>query len=304
MTMRLRSPAKINLGLEILGKRPDGYHEVRTILQAVSLFDELVATPANRQSLAINDPRLDHSENLAARAAQLWTDEIDPAHRSLALTLTKRIPAAAGLGGASSNAASVLRIANALYGLAPDQALLHGVAARLGSDVPFFLDGPAAVASGRGEALRPIPPLTDSWLVLVTPDLAIPKKTLTMYRSLTPDDFTMGDVVAEAAARLEQGMPLEADHLVNAFERPLLRRHPELELLPRNMRSYGANRVGLSGAGPTWYAITNGEPEAVALANELRMQLPSARVSVARPLDQRPEAIPIDHRNATALPDV
>jgi len=304
VTIRLRSPAKINLGLEILGKRQDGFHEIRTILQAISLFDELEAAPSDRQRLAINEPRLDHSENLAARAAQLWTDEIDPEHRALALTLTKRIPAAAGLGGASSNAASVLLIADALFSVEPDPALLHGVAARLGSDVPFFLDGPAAVASGRGEALRPIPSLTDSWLVLATPDVSIPRKTLTMYRSLTSDDFTSGDIVADGAARLEQRIPLEADHLVNAFERPLLRRYPELELLPRNMRSYGANRVGLSGAGPTWYAIMNGEPEAVALANELRMQLPSVRVSVARPLDQRPETVPVDDRNATASPDV
>jgi 4-diphosphocytidyl-2-C-methyl-D-erythritol kinase len=302
--MRLRSPAKINLGLEILGKRRDGYHEVRTILQAVSLFDDVEAAPAERPALAINVPRLDHSENLALRAAQLWTDEIDPEHRSLHMTLTKRIPAAAGLGGASSNAASVLMIANALYGLEPEPAQLHGIAARLGSDVPFFLDGPAAVASGRGEALRPIPPLTGSWLVLATPDISIPKKTLTMYRSLTPDDFTSGELVAASAALLEAGKTLEARDLFNAFERPLLRQYPELELLPQVMRSYGATRTGLSGAGPTWYAIMNGEPEAVALANELRMQQPAVRVSVAQPLEQRPAIIPVDNRNATAPPDV
>jgi 4-diphosphocytidyl-2-C-methyl-D-erythritol kinase len=120
VTVRLLSPAKINLGLEILGKRPDGFHEVRTILHAVSLFDELDASASTRQRLTINDPRLDHSENLAVRAAHLWSEEIDPRHRSLDLRLTKRIPAAAGLGGASSNAAGVLMIANALYDLDPD----------------------------------------------------------------------------------------------------------------------------------------------------------------------------------------
>jgi 4-diphosphocytidyl-2-C-methyl-D-erythritol kinase len=296
----LLSPAKINLGLEILDRRPDGYHEIRTILHAITLFDELAASPSRQQRLTINDPRLDHSENLAVRAAHVWSEEIDPRHRSLDLHLTKRIPAAAGLGGASSNAASVLMIANALYELEPDPARMHALAARLGSDVPFFLDGPAAVASGRGEALRPISPLSEAWLVLATPNISIPKKTLTMYRSLKPEDFTRGDFVADAAASIERGKPLNEQHLFNAFERPLMRLYPELEWLPRNMRSYGANRVGLSGAGPTWYAMMDSEPAAVTLANKLRMQPLSVRVHVAQPLAQRPVSTPVDDRNASA----
>jgi 4-diphosphocytidyl-2-C-methyl-D-erythritol kinase len=304
VTVRLLSPAKINLGLEILGKRPDGYHEIRTVLHAVTLHDELEADRAREMSLGINDPRLDHSENLAMRAANLWSDEIDPEHRALSLNLTKRIPAAAGLGGASSNAASVLLIANALYQLSPDLAALHAAAAKLGSDVPFFLDGPAAVASGRGEALRPISPLAGAWLVLATPAISIPRKTLTMYRALRAEDFTDGALVAEAASLIEQGQPLAQRHLFNAFERPLLRLYPELELLPGIMRSFGANRVGLSGAGPTWYAIMDGEPEAVALANELQIQQSSARVFVVRPLTERPVTTMIDDRNAAAPSDV
>lgn len=304
MTLRLPSPAKINLGLEILGKRPDGYHEIRTILHSVSLFDEIAADRSNAMALRIDDPRLDHSENLAMRAARLWSEEIDPEHRHLSLSLTKQIPAAAGLGGASSNAASVLMIANALYEVTPDPRQLHAAAAKLGSDVPFFLDGPAAVASGRGEALRPIPALAGGWFVLATPTVSIPRKTLTMYRSLTPDDFTSGDIVAEAAALHERGAALEQRHLVNAFERPLLRLYPDLELVPQIMRSYGANRVGLSGAGPTWYAIMDGEPEAVALANELRKQQPSVRVFVVQPLTTRPVPVLDEDRNADATSGV
>jgi 4-diphosphocytidyl-2-C-methyl-D-erythritol kinase len=305
VTAKLVSPAKINLGLEILGKRPDGYHEIRTILQAVSLFDELEASPAKQQRLTINDPRLDHSENLAVRAAHLWSEEIDSRRRALDLRLTKRIPAAAGLGGASSNAASVLMIANAIYDVHPDASRLHGLAARLGSDVPFFLDGPAAVASGRGDALRPIPPLAGAWLVLATPAVSIPKKTLTMYRSLTPDHFTAGDIVAGAASMLEQGKPIEERQLFNAFERPLLRLVPELEWLPRIMRSYGVNRVGLAGAGPTWYAMMDSEPEAVALATELRIQNGSVRIHIARPLAQQPVPTPAkEDRNDSASSSV
>jgi 4-diphosphocytidyl-2-C-methyl-D-erythritol kinase len=182
---------------------------------------------------------------------------------------------------------------------------LHALAARLGSDVPFFLDGPAAVASGRGEAVRPISPLGGVWLVLATPAVSIPKKTLTMYRSLTPDDFTAGDVVADTASLLERAKPLEERHLFNAFERPLLRLFPELEWLPQIMRSYGVNRVGLSGAGPTWYAIMDSEPEAVTLANELRIQSGLVGVHIAHPLTQQPGTTPVDEdRNASATSSV
>ena len=136
--------------------------------------------------------------------------------------------------------------------------------------------------------------------MLATPDVSIPKKTLTMYRSLTPEDFTPGNFVADAAALMEQAKPLDEGHLFNAFERPLVRLYPELEWLPRIMRSYGANRVGLSGAGPTWYAMMDDEPAAVALANELRMQHSSVRVHVAQPLTQRPVTTPVDDRNSSA----
>lgn len=288
------SPAKINLGLEILRKRADGFHEIRTILQMIDLVDDVSVRFSEGMRLACSDPELVQADNLALKAARLWSGELDPHHRSLDISLVKRIPAAAGLGGASSNAAAVLVLAEELArftaGAAPLTVsgrldLLQPLAARLGSDVPFFLAGPAALAHGRGELLDPVRPLQTGLIVLATPAIEIERKTATMYGALDPDlDFSDGSIVTEARQVLEHQDPLMGRHLFNAFERPLRALYPELEIFAEIMGFYADGRVGLSGAGPTWYALVDTPSAARDLTRALSREVASARIVTGRPL--------------------
>jgi 4-diphosphocytidyl-2-C-methyl-D-erythritol kinase len=303
----IKSPAKINLGLEILNKRADGYHEIRTILQMIDLADDISVRFSNEMRIACSDPALAQSDNLALRAARRWSEEVDPDHRNLHIELDKRIPAAAGLGGASSNAASVVILATELVRFenqavdqryepmtAPERSiLLHDVAAELGSDVPFFLGEAAAFAHGRGELLDAVKPLGDVWIVLATPNIEIERKTATMYGALDPElDFTDGSIISDNRDRLNQDRPLPAGHLFNAFARPLLALYPQLERIAEIMGFYADGRTGLSGAGPTWYALVETDSAARALSGALTANMPTARIVTGRPLS-RPETVAI-----------
>lgn len=294
---RTLSPAKINLGLEILGKRADGYHEIRTVMQAISLADEITLSSGPVISLRSDVRSLEFQGNLALTAARFWQEQLDPEHRPVSVSLRKSIPIAAGLGGASSNAATVLLLANALFGAEVAPEALHNAAASLGSDVPFFLGSITALASGRGEELTPLPSLRDAFFVLVTPGVDIPRKTVTLYGQLRQEDFSDGSRMTSLVERLRTGSGIDSGHLRNAFERPLLHFLPELERIPALMRSFAGQRVGLSGAGPTWYAVVDSLEEANMLAALVRERVPSARVETAQALTDRPEIELIDDRN-------
>ncbi len=300
---RASSPAKINLGLEILGKRDDGFHEIRTVMQAISLCDEIVVAHASRNRLRCDVRGMNHPGNLALQAADLWRDQLDPSHRAMSVLLKKTIPVAAGLGGASSNAATTLRLANHLFGPA-DSARIHTAAASLGSDVPFFLASTTAIARGRGELLESLPSLRDTTFVLVTPRIEIPRKTATMYGLLRAEDFSDGSATEAFAERLRTGNGLESGDLHNTFAGPLLKLAPELERIPTIMRSFAGQRVGLSGAGPTWYAVVDGLEEAGDIAAKLREALPATRVETAQALADLPVIELIANRNDDGPPRV
>lgn len=279
-----RAPAKLNLGLEIVGRRPDGYHELATIFVAVRPEDDLAIAPADGPSLAVDDPALAGDDNLALHALRLLAERAGIAPNA-AVALQKSIPAAAGLGGASSDAAAVLRLARELWQLPMPDTELVILAAALGSDVPFFLRGGCALATGRGEVLSPLPPPRDAWFVLVSPRFDIPRKTATLYGALRPEDFSDGARVHAQARGLERGESLDPALLGNAFTRPLYALLPDLAELPPLMRRLGAPTVTLSGAGPTHYAILDDEDAAAALMVRLCGALGNrARVFVSPPL--------------------
>lgn len=175
---RLSAPAKVNLTFEALGRRADGYHEVRTVLHAISLADEIAFAPADELSLAVEPPEegafssaasdLAGDDNLVLRAARLLRREAG-VKAGAAIRLRKRIPVAAGLGGGSSDAATTLRGLRRLWRLDLDADALRELAAQLGSDVPFFVTGGAALAEGRGERLTPLPPAQGNVVVMSPP---------------------------------------------------------------------------------------------------------------------------------------
>jgi 4-diphosphocytidyl-2-C-methyl-D-erythritol kinase len=271
-----RAPAKINLGLEILGRRDDGYHEVRTILCAISLADRLTFEEAGDDEIVLQHGDIDvpAGENLVTRAldAMRQRGAAIPPQR---VTVDKRIPAAAGLGGASSDAAATLRAFTPELTTAGADPV--AIAASLGSDVPFFLGGPIGLASGRGEILAHLPTPHPAWIVLVTPALDIPDKTRTMYRAVDPAWWSDGSRV-DALVRALPNLPNVAP--VNVFERALLTRFPVAEAARQQLLAAGAPFAALTGAGPTFYTLVDTEARAREIA--ARVEGSALMVNVAR----------------------
>ncbi len=258
--------AKVNLALEVTGRRPDGYHEVVTLLQTVSLHDTVRVAPAAGLSLSCDEPALAGADNLVLRAATLLRERCG-VRQGAAIHLEKRIPLAAGLGGGSSDAAATLLALARLWDLAAGAEVLAEVAAALGSDVPFFLRGGTALASGRGEQVEALPPAPERWLVLLRPPVVLPGKTALLYRRLSPADFTDGAAARAAAAEVREGRFPTEEQLVNTFERvadevfvglPAAREHLQA--------AAGGRAVHLSGAGPTLFVLfADREPAAETL---------------------------------------
>jgi len=278
------APAKINLGLEIIGRRADGYHDIRSILIPVSLFDRVTVGPARVSSIWTNDSSLDAHDNLALRAAAALAIP-------LRIEIHKRIPLAAGLGGASSDAAAVLNAAWMLE-LEPGLDRLHAIGRSLGADVPFFLESGAVLASGRGDEFSAIAQARLGWFVVAIPCIEIPSKTATLYAALTPGDFSDGSVIELLAAAISSGRTSTSAAIGNAFERPLYDGWPAARQVRDAMIAAGAAAVGLSGAGPAHYAICDDFRAAAALAAATRKRVNrETRVVVCRPLTE-----PMPHR--------
>ena len=266
--IHVRCPAKVNLTLEIIGKRPDGYHELRTIFQAVSLYDELIVAPAARDSLTVTGltgaPADD--SNLCLKALRLFRSQLDLTV-PVAITLDKHIPLQAGLGGGSSDAAGMLVALARLRGGAPP---LDGLAAQLGSDVAFFLHGGAMLGSGRGEILAPLPPLAEGALVLALPPVAM--STAEAYGLLGPGDYSDGGHTRRLASCLRAGcaLPEVAAEMYNGFTGPVERHRPEIAGLFQRLLELHAQAVLLCGSGAAVYGLLDTRARADDVATRLR----------------------------------
>ena len=287
-TVTIRAPAKLNLGLEILRRRPDGYHDLLTIFQAVSIQDTLTLSPSNDLRLTASNPSLVTDDNLALEALRRLRMSLNTT-QGASLHLDKQIPIAAGLGGASSDASAALVAARALWQAAAPDSLLADMAAGIGSDVPFFLRAGTALAAARGDQLTPLPLPPQTKFVIVTPNILIPRKTPTLYAALTSADFSAGAAVLAQADRLRAGLSLDPALLPNPFLRPLTALHPTLGTIASAMREAGVSVVALSGAGPTHYTVAPDTATAAALADDLRDRLGNvARIFVCEPVDKPP----------------
>ena len=279
--------AKINLGLEIVGRRPDGYHDLVTILQEVELADRLTFEPAGELSLICDRPDLETGDNLVLRAARLLRAETDAAPGA-AMRLEKRVPAAAGLGGGSSDAAATLLALNDLWALDLDRERLVSLARQLGADVPFFLSGGTQLATGMGDELTTLPTPV-SWVVLVLTPTDLVDKTRRLYRALRPDDWSNGDQVRGLAEDLRARRSIDERALPSGFERPAAELLPELPVTSEAVRRAGGV-PSLCGAGPTLLSVHRLEESARAVARALVERGISALVTrtVERPVAFRP----------------
>ncbi len=260
--IRIRAHCKINLCLEILGRRPDGYHDLATVFQAVSLADEMTVEVLEEERIEVAVPKggaPEGPENLCWRAAERYQARCHWP-QGVRIVLHKRVPAASGLGGGSTDAAAVLTALASLDGDAPAGDVLKQIAAELGSDVAFFLGHGTALGRGRGERLSTLPPLPECRVVLVRPDLAVP--TAEAYAMLGPDDYTDGRRAEAMAAALRGGRPLVEvlAHARNGFTRALVERWPVLGELTERLRQAGALASQISGSGSAVFGLFEAEP--------------------------------------------
>jgi 4-diphosphocytidyl-2-C-methyl-D-erythritol kinase len=255
----VRAFAKINLTLEVLGRRSDGYHEVATVLQTIDLADQLVIGPAPSLRVECNDPSLEGEANLVWRAAVALarSQGILPRAR---ISIQKRIPVGMGLGGGSSDAAAALLALNRLWGLSLSTQQLSSIAAQLGSDVPFFLHGGTALGLGRGEQITPLPSAPPLALTLVCPAATLPGKTAQMYSRLTPAHYTDGSAAQRLVHALDAGA-FAPDLLYNGFEAVAFQTFPELAPLRQRLEGLTVAPFRLSGAGPALFCPSAGEQE-------------------------------------------
>ena len=254
--VRLAAPAKINLTLEVVGRRSDGYHDLASILVAVDLEDEVTLDNAEEVSLECDAPGLSGPDNLALRAAERLRAETG--HRGGArIRLTKKIPQAAGLGGGSSDAAAVLIGLSRLWNVRMSAEDLTPIAAELGSDVPFFLYGGTAMIQGRGEIVRPLPPADLRYALIVTPEIQLQNKTATMFGMLSGGGLDRGALTRKLEARIRGGGDVPAQLLYNRFDAEANRAYPGLARYMETLTSMGATEIHLCGAGPSLFTLVS-----------------------------------------------
>ena len=257
---RVRALAKINLSLRVLGKRADGYHEIRTVFQTISLADtlEIVFEPGRRRVVDL-DSDIDIADNLVERAARLAMERLRIRGR-VSFRLAKRIPIGGGLGGGSSDAAAVLLALPVLAGRRADSGTLATMAGELGSDVPFFLLGGTALGLGRGAEVHPLPEAPSFGGLAVFPGVEIPtgEAYAALGRKLT-NAFQSNNMSTfqSLCGSLAQGLAPEtwADFGENDFEGFAFRRYPQLDRIRRRLLRLGARPVMMSGSGSSLFGI-------------------------------------------------
>jgi len=259
--------AKVNLSLEVIGRRDDGYHEIRSILQTIDLADRMTFRLADGMHLTCSSPALEGESNLVIGAARALQDATGH-NQGAVIRLEKHIPVAMGLGGGSSNAAATLRALNRLWGLGLSVEDLRKLAGEVGSDVPFFVSGGTALVSGRGEAVYPLPPAPTLWLVLLAPPLWMANKTARVYSLMGENCYTTGDATQKLLKALEEGQ-LTSDILFNCFERVMQTAFTGIETFVAALLDVGAPRAHLAGAGPALFTLVSEREEAEALAGKL-----------------------------------
>ena len=277
-----QSGCKVNLLLNILGRRPDGFHELETVLYPIGVYDRLSLARAPRGvQLTCSDPALPtDSRNLVFRAAELFL-QAAKIKDGVRLHLQKQIPVAAGLGGGSGNAATALLGLNELFDSPLSPAQLECMAASLGSDIPFFLQSKPALVTGRGEQVRPLEPfqaLRGAAFLLVHPGFGI--ATAWAYQRLARFPAARNGQPGRAqeliAALQTADLPAAASHFYNSLEGPALEKFPLLGMFQEFLRANGADAALMSGSGSATFAIVRNHSSAADLADKFKAQFGGA----------------------------
>lgn len=272
--LKRQAPAKLNLGLHVLRKRPDGFHDLETVFLRIPWADTLTAQPAGQITLTCSEASLSTDETNLVMKASLRLAEAAGVEQGAALRLDKRLPHGAGLGGGSSDAAAALRLLAAFWGLDVPDETLHALALGLGSDVPFFLGPAAAYATGRGDVLTPLrDPATGAIyrlpyaLVVVVPPVRV--STAAAYARVRPRAAPRPDlrtvVVSNDLARWRA-------ELVNDFEEPIFEMFPAIRAVKEDLLEAGAAYAAMSGSGSAVFGVFEDGDTATAAAEGARRQ--------------------------------
>ncbi len=281
MSFETKSPCKVNLLLNILGRRADNFHEIETVLHPVKVYDELAfVRGGHRVELSCSDANLPaDAQNLVHRAATAFLAAAKISE-GVKIHLEKKIPLAAGLGGGSGNAAATLFALNELFNRPLTPAKLNELAASLGSDVPFFLQNRPALATGRGEKIQSLdffPALHDKAFLLIHPGFGV--STAWAYQALARFSAALNGRPGRARALISilqtNPSPAAADGLYNSLEAPVLEKYPVLALFQEFLRAHGALAALMSGSGSTTFALAENVSAGETLAEKFKAKFGS-----------------------------
>lgn len=270
MVLLEKAPAKINLSLDILGKRADGFHEVEMIMTTIDLSDRIELHPLEDNDIKVslesryvpNDER-----NLAFKAAKIIKETYN-IKKGIHIKMVKNIPVSAGLGGGSSDAAAVLRGLNKLWSIGITTEKLADLGLEIGSDVPFCVVNSTALVKGRGEIIQKLPSPPPCWIVLAKPDLGVSTKTI--FQKVVVEKLTHPNTNEIIHALKDRDFSRLSNNLGNSLEDITLELYPEVRRLMDNMKQVGSSNVLMSGSGPTVYSLVEHEKKAQRIYNGLR----------------------------------
>ena len=270
-TLQLKALAKINLGLDVLGKRDNGYHDVRMVMQTIYLYDNVTLTKAKESGIQV-ETNLSYlpvdQNNIAYKAAKLLMDEFD-IQEGVHIKLDKRIPVAAGMAGGSSNAAAVLVGMNRLFNLGLKQKDLMERGVSLGADVPYCVMRGTALAEGIGEELSPLDPMPKCYILVAKPGISVSTKLV--YEALDAKEIVEHpDIDGVIAGLKKQDVRQVAAAMGNVLEGVTIEKYPVIETIKDAMKEAGALNAMMSGSGPTVFGIFEDRNVAKAAQQKLR----------------------------------
>jgi 4-diphosphocytidyl-2-C-methyl-D-erythritol kinase len=270
--LTIEAPAKINLTLEVLGKRVDGYHEIRSMIQTINFCDSLQITQNKEVRFKSNKSVWSGEQSLVAKAVKLL-QAATGSTQGASIKIKKCLPLISGLGGDSSDAAAVLRGLNQLWELGLSTTKLQALTQQLGSDVSFFLSGGTALMEGRGEKVTPLPPMPHQWVILIIPEVPrLPGKTKRVYSMLRPSHYTDGKITEKLITFLKSGGEFSSSLLYNVFENVVFGSGEELTILRDHLLKIGAPNIHLAGSGPTMFTLLEDKSQAEDLLVRLKNQ--------------------------------
>jgi len=266
------APAKLNLTLEVLAKRRDGFHEIRSVIQTINLCDSLRFQLSQNIEFKSSLPSWIPEKSLVSKATSLL-QSVTGCTKGATIEVSKHIPLVSGLGGDSSDAAATLRGLNKLWGLGLSLGELFELAAKLSSDAAFFLYGGTALVEGRGEIVTPLPSLPHMWVVLMMPPVPrMQEKTKRLYASLKASHYTEGQITKKLAELLIGGGEMALPILFNVFDEIALDSFSEFGKYRQQFLQAGVQEVHLVGSGPALFTLVKGKVQAEGIYSHLQQQ--------------------------------